>query len=434
MGAFLEKPKTEKVTGSGEGKGLKFGVSAMQGWRMEMEDAHVCNTEIKTPKRTLDGWAFFGVFDGHAGAKVSQYCAEHLLNCIVEHFETDKEDNSLPPLETTKEGIIQGFLGTDKKLREEPQWSSGEDRSGTTAITVMITPTHIIWGNCGDSRGLLCRSGKLHYATEDHKPYNATEKDRIERAGGTVMMQRVNGSLAVSRALGDFDYKRCTDLKPNEQLVSPEPDISVNERDGNDEFLFLACDGIFDVMTNEEVIAYISRQLTLTDNLAEICSNLLDLCLHKNSRDNMSAILVTFPSAPKVSQEAIDSDKKLQEEARVEIEKKIQEYVENAKDSLDVDEPYVMQQLINSLPAEYEVASKRPWISEQLQELRKKKFNDDLDNIPDVSGSNPLYEQQERNLDQPTAMMSSDTQDTSSSTEEQSDKGESSKEGPGLRV
>lgn len=283
MGAFLEKPKTEKVTDAGEGKGLKYGVSAMQGWRMEMEDAHVCNTNVKAPKRTLDGWAFFGVFDGHAGAKVSQYCAEHLLNCIVEHFETDKEDNSLPPLETTKEGIIKGFLGTDKKLREEPQWSSGEDRSGTTAITVMITPTHIIWGNCGDSRGLLCRSGKLHYATEDHKPYNATEKDRIERAGGTVMMQRVNGSLAVSRALGDFDYKRCSDLKPNEQLVSPEPDISVNERDENDEFLFLACDGIFDVMTNEEVITYISRQLTLTNNLAEICSNLLDLCLHKVS-------------------------------------------------------------------------------------------------------------------------------------------------------
>ena len=281
MGAFLEKPKTDKVTSHGEGKGLKYGVSAMQGWRMEMEDAHVCNTEIKGSKISLEGWAFFGVFDGHAGAKVSQYCAENLLNCIVEHFEDKKEDDSVVTLDITKEGIVEGFLTTDKKLKEEPQWSSGEDRSGTTAITVMITPTHIIWGNCGDSRGLLCRSGKLEHATKDHKPYNASEKDRIERAGGTVMMQRVNGSLAVSRALGDFDYKRCTDLKPNEQLVSPEPDIEVNERKDTDEFLFLACDGIFDVMSNEEVIEYISRQLTLTSDLAEICSSLLDLCLHK---------------------------------------------------------------------------------------------------------------------------------------------------------
>lgn len=285
MGAFLEKPKTDKVTSSGEGKGLKYGVSAMQGWRMEMEDAHVCMTEIKGSKISLEGWAFFGVFDGHAGAKVSQYCAENLLNCIVKHFEEikeeKKEEDNVVSLDITKEGIVGGFLATDKKLKEEPQWSSGEDRSGTTAITVMITPTHIVWGNCGDSRGLLCRSGKLEHATKDHKPYNASEKDRIERAGGTVMMQRVNGSLAVSRALGDFDYKRCTDLKPSEQLVSPEPDIEVNERQDTDEFLFLACDGIFDVMSNEEVIDYISRQLTLTSNLDEICSSLLDLCLHK---------------------------------------------------------------------------------------------------------------------------------------------------------
>ena len=280
MGAFLEKPKTEKVTSSGECKGLRYGVSAMQGWRMEMEDAHVCNTDVKTLKRTLDGWAFFGVFDGHAGSKVSQYCAENLLNCIVECFESEKEEDTVS-LEKAKEGIVQGFLSTDKKLKEEPQWSSGEDRSGTTAITVMLTPSHIIWGNCGDSRGLLCRNGKLCYATEDHKPYNASEKDRIEKAGGTVMMQRVNGSLAVSRALGDFDYKRCTDLKPNEQLVSPEPDISVNDREDTDEFLFLACDGIFDVMSNEDVITYISRQLTLSSDLAQICSDLLDLCLHK---------------------------------------------------------------------------------------------------------------------------------------------------------
>lgn len=285
MGAFLEKPKTEKTTSSGECKGLRYGVSAMQGWRMEMEDAHVCNTDIKTPKLSLDGWAFFGVFDGHAGAKVSQYCAENLLTCITEQFEkesTDKEESTVS-LERAKEGIVQGFLALDKKLKEEPQWSSGEDRSGTTAITVMVSPTHIIWGNCGDSRGLLCRDGKLCHATQDHKPYNTTEKDRIERAGGTVMMQRVNGSLAVSRALGDFDYKRCTDLKPNEQLVSPEPDIEVKDRDATDEFLFLACDGIFDVMSNEEVILYISRQLTLTNDLATICSNLLDLCLHKVS-------------------------------------------------------------------------------------------------------------------------------------------------------
>jgi len=286
MGAFLDKPKTDKVTDKGEGNnGLRYGVSAMQGWRMEMEDAHVCNTNFGKAD-SLKDWAFFGVFDGHAGAKVSQYCAENLLDSIREEIDKDKEKDKADSktkneLEYAKIGITQGFLSLDKKLRELPQWSSGEDRSGTTAITVMVTPSHIIWGNCGDSRGLLCRGGNLAFATEDHKPYNTSEKDRIEKAGGTVMMQRVNGSLAVSRALGDFDYKRSADLKPEEQLVSPEPDISVNEREDKDEFLFLACDGIFDVMTNDEVIKYIQRQLTLTADLSLICSNLLDLCLNK---------------------------------------------------------------------------------------------------------------------------------------------------------
>lgn len=277
MGAFLDKPKTDKTTQCGESSGLRYGVSAMQGWRMEMEDAHVCETDIKST-----GCAFFGVFDGHAGSKVSQYCAEHLLSCISESYGEGSE--LFGELDKTKAAIVKGFLELDKKLREDPQWSTGEDRSGTTAITVMVTPKHIIWGNCGDSRGLLCRSGKLHHATEDHKPYNASEKDRIEKAGGTVMMQRVNGSLAVSRALGDFDYKRCAELKPEEQLVSPEPDLTVDDRDdAADEFLFLACDGIFDVMSNEEVVLYISRQLTLTNDLDNICSNLLDLCLNKVS-------------------------------------------------------------------------------------------------------------------------------------------------------
>jgi len=296
MGAFLDKPKTDKVTDKGEGNnGLRYGVSAMQGWRMEMEDAHVCNTDFAKSDDALKNWAFFGVFDGHAGAKVSQHSANHLLESICEEITKDKEKDKTDSktktdVEYAKVGITQGFFSLDKKLRELPEWSSGEDRSGTTAITVMVTPHHIIWGNCGDSRGLLCRAGKLLFATEDHKPYNTNEKERIEKAGGTVMMQRVNGSLAVSRALGDFDYKRSADLEPKEQLVSPEPDISVNDREDTDEFLFLACDGIFDVMSNEEVIAYIQRQLTLTDDLAQICSNLLDLCLNKVKYITFSAL------------------------------------------------------------------------------------------------------------------------------------------------
>ena len=277
MGAFLEKPKTEKVTDEGEGWSIQYGVSAMQGWRMEMEDAHACCTDFK-----LKNWSFFGVFDGHAGPKVSQYCAKHMLNCILEYLPTNEKQCTC---DDVKDAIRKGFLKLDEKLKEQPQWAKGEDHSGTTAIVVMISPTHIVWGNCGDSRGLLCRNGLLNFATVDHKPYNVEEKYRIEKAGGTVMMQRVNGSLAVSRALGDFDYKRSSELKPTEQLVSPEPEVTSIERvQDEDEFLILACDGIYDVMSNDDVIKYVRHKLELEESLPKVCSDLIDNCLNKVCR------------------------------------------------------------------------------------------------------------------------------------------------------
>ena len=279
MGAFLEKPKTEKTSSSGEGYGIRYAVSAMQGWRMEMEDAHVCTTEFK-----LKNWSFFGVFDGHAGAKVSMHCAENLLSSILECLESEKNDENIEEysVEKVKEAVHKGFLHMDEKIHKDPIWANGDDHSGTTAIVVMISPTHIIWANCGDSRGIMCKANGLAFATTDHKPYVVSEKNRIEKAGGTVMMQRVNGSLAVSRALGDFDYKRNPSLDPTDQLVSPEPDMTVLERDNTqDEFLLLACDGVYDVMANEEVLSYVRHRLELTSDLSQICNDLIDTCLHK---------------------------------------------------------------------------------------------------------------------------------------------------------
>ena len=277
MGAFLEKPKTEKTSRHGEGYGLKYGASAMQGWRMEMEDADVCKPEFE-----LKNWSFFGVFDGHAGAKVSQYCSSHLLECIMQWLKREKGEKKEYSVEEMKDAMHGGFLQMDEKLKKEPLWANGEDHSGTTAIVVMISPTHIIWANCGDSRSIFCSDNGLKFATVDHKPSTDSEKTRIEKAGGTVMMQRVNGTLAVSRALGDFDYKRDSRLKPVEQLVSPEPDMVVLERDQDkDEFLVLACDGIYDVMSNDDVLNYVRHRLELTCDLESICNDLIDTCLHK---------------------------------------------------------------------------------------------------------------------------------------------------------
>lgn len=271
MGAFLDTPKTEKYNEHGSGNGLRFGVASMQGWRLEMEDAHKAITGLNGG---LTDWSYFAVFDGHAGALVSAHSSEHLLECIM-HTEEFKAENVI-------KGIHSGFLRLDDEMRELPEMSSGNDKSGSTAVCAFISPRNVYIANCGDSRAVLCSSRVPIFSTRDHKPGLPAEKERIQKAGGSVMIQRVNGSLAVSRALGDYEYKNVEGRGPCEQLVSPEPEIFVLDRqEENDEFLVLACDGIWDVMTNEDLCDFIYSRLLLTDDLEAVTNQVIDTCLYK---------------------------------------------------------------------------------------------------------------------------------------------------------
>jgi len=286
MGSFLDKPKTEKHTEKGSGNGLRFGVSSMQGWRIEMEDAHCAVVGLND----LSDWSFFAVFDGHAGQGVSAHCAEHLLDSIIQSndFKSSASlcngHSNLDNIERIKNGIREGFLKLDEKMKKLPEVTSGSDTSGSTAVCAIISPSHFFFANCGDSRAVLSRGGQEYFSTKDHKPSDPDEKKRIQKAGGSVMIQRVNGSLAVSRALGDFDYKQLIGVGPCEQLVSPEPEITVQERDNDrDEFLILACDGVWDVMNNVDLCNYVRYQLTISSDLEAIASSIIDTCLYKVS-------------------------------------------------------------------------------------------------------------------------------------------------------
>jgi len=128
----------------------------------------------------------------------------------------------------------------------------------------------------------------------DHKPTNEEERKRIEEAGGSVQMSRVDGQLALSRAFGDRMLKTLH-LPPEKRKVTSKPEI-ITEEAGKDDFLFLACDGIYegDVFSRESVIKYIADQLEQTNDLAIICANVLDECLKRGSRDNMSAMIIQF--------------------------------------------------------------------------------------------------------------------------------------------
>lgn len=270
MGSFLDKPNTDKCNEQGEGNELQYGVGSMQGWRCEMEDAHYAKTGLEND---FTDWSYFAVFDGHAGVKVSTHCAKHLLDSIV-NTEDFQQKNFI-------DGIRSGFLNLDENMRHIPDITNGPDKSGTTAVCAFISPDNIFIANCGDSRAILCRNGVPIFSTQDHKPILPGEKERIINAGGSVMIQRVNGSLAVSRALGDYEYKNVKDKGQCEQLVSPEPEIFSLDRDASDEFLVLACDGIWDVMTNEDVCSYVQSRLKVTSDLQKITNSVIDTCFYK---------------------------------------------------------------------------------------------------------------------------------------------------------
>ncbi|KAJ8561659.1 hypothetical protein ON010_g8019 [Phytophthora cinnamomi] len=229
------------------------------------------------------------------------------------------------------------FMELDASIRKTFDENFGSDQSGCTAIAALVTPSHIIVANSGDSRSVMAKDGRTVEMSYDHKPINvrrrgtvAGERRRIENAGGLVRSNRVNGDLAVSRALGDFSYKANTKLPAEQQQVSAEPDIEVQNIDGTEEFLILACDGIWDVMSNDELCAYIRQLMNNGESdLKLIAEEILDNCLRAGrhvgfylasyvlcfavlmdtncrtcrcyflyrSRDNMSVVIVKFPGA-----------------------------------------------------------------------------------------------------------------------------------------
>ncbi|XP_036207275.1 protein phosphatase 1A-like [Myotis myotis] len=203
----------------------------MRGWRVEMEDAP---TAVIGLPSGLETWSFFALYDGHAGSQVAKYCCEHLLDHITNNQDF-KGSTGAPSVENVKNGIRTGFLEIDEHMRAMSEKKHGTNRNGSTAVGVFISPHQTYFTNCGDSSGFLCRNRKIHFFIQYHKSSNPLGKEQIQSAGGSVMTQRVNGSLAVSRALRDFDYKCVRGKGRTEQLVSPEPEVHDTERSEEDD-------------------------------------------------------------------------------------------------------------------------------------------------------------------------------------------------------
>lgn len=303
----LSNTAKQKHTHHGSAHGLSWGLSAMQGYRPTMEDDHTVDQSIAVMPKT----SFFAVYDGHAGATVSKLAGTHILPSILSSWDQAGSD---PTGEKIAGAMYNGILDFDANIRASyPRLQSLRDHSGSTLISTFVTETEIIFANVGDSRAVLSRNDAVAFATEDHKPQSRIESTRVLAAGGYVMMGRVCGNLAVSRALGDFVYKDRADLQPHEQKMSAAADLTVVQRDSEDQVLIVACDGIWDVMTNEQAVSFVLRCARSGNSPAEIAEKLIDLCLKRGSTDNMSAIIILFDNCilkRKTSRKASRADRK----------------------------------------------------------------------------------------------------------------------------
>ncbi|KAG0001350.1 Protein phosphatase 2C 2 [Entomortierella chlamydospora] len=297
MGQLLSAPITEKHSSSGHNDRFAFGASAMQGWRATMEDAHTTLLDVQD----APGTAFFAVYDGHGGGKVARYCGERLHKNIFADAVFSASD--------FRGAINNGFLETDRALRDEPEHEG--DSSGCTAITATITHENILYvvgihllplkdGNVGDSRAVLCRDGVATALSFDHKPADIEESTRILFAGGSVESGRVNGLLAVSRALGDFKLKMGDTSQPGDQIVIAIPDIMEHKLTDDDEFLVLACDGIWEGMSSKQVVSFIRQKIAEKIPLNIVCEMIMDHCLAADGKltsigcDNMTMVIVAL--------------------------------------------------------------------------------------------------------------------------------------------
>eukprot|EP01061_Rhynchopus_euleeides_P024748 TRINITY_DN3989_c0_g1_i1.p2 TRINITY_DN3989_c0_g1~~TRINITY_DN3989_c0_g1_i1.p2 ORF type:complete len:390 (+),score=197.82 TRINITY_DN3989_c0_g1_i1:55-1224(+) len=286
---FLETPSTAKTVEEKTSDDLMVSSVGMQGWRRSMEDAHLA----QLPE---DEVAVYGVFDGHSGADVSAYAAEHLMEVLKAQDAWKERD--------FEKALSAGFMQLDADMREKNM------TSGSTATVVLVDhqKNKIFCANAGDSRAIMSVAGKTVDLSEDHKPNVETEKARIEKAGSTVDdasgIPRVNSMLAVSRGFGDFSFKKAEGVSAEEQAITAFPEIKSFDLTDEVQYIVVACDGIWDCLTSQEVIQKMQGPVAgagRVDHVTEATKNLFDSIIPARAQalgtDNMSMVTIRFNKA-----------------------------------------------------------------------------------------------------------------------------------------
>lgn len=277
MGIYLSSPDTKKFSFDGSNAKLKYGASAMQGWRLNMEDAHISDGDFGPDM------ALFAVFDGHGGPEVAKYCERHFGATLKANpnFEKARYEQALKEVFLKMDEMLLTPEGQAELRTLKPDGEPTESCAGCTANVLLMVGNTLYCANAGDSRSILYTQKKVVHLSEDHKPENDIERNRINQAGGFIIEGRVNGNLNLSRAIGDLEYKKNPGLKPTEQLISAEPDVVTRQMSGEDEFIVMGCDGVWEILTGMEICLIVEQRLKDDPNVrvSQIMEEVLDRSL-----------------------------------------------------------------------------------------------------------------------------------------------------------
>ncbi|XP_070334652.1 protein phosphatase 1E [Odocoileus virginianus] len=269
-------------------------IHAIKNMRRKMEDKHVCIPDFNMLFNLEDQeeQAYFAVFDGHGGVDAAIYASIHLHVNLVrqEMFPHDPA-----------EALCRAFRVTDERFVQKAARESL--RCGTTGVVTFIRGNmlHVAW--VGDSQVMLVRKGQAVELMKPHKPDREDEKQRIEALGGCVVWfgaWRVNGSLSVSRAIGDAEHK---------PYICGDADSASTLLDGTEDYLILACDGFYDTVNPDEAVKVVSDHLKENNgDSSMVAHKLVASARDAGSSDNITVIVVFLRDMNKAVNVSEDSD------------------------------------------------------------------------------------------------------------------------------
>ncbi|MCD9645181.1 hypothetical protein HAX54_033903 [Datura stramonium] len=200
---------------------------------------HGMEDYLVAENRKMDGHnlGLYAIFDGHSGCKVAEYLQSHIFDNILSEPEFWRKPATAfkKAYRETNDDILENVVGS---------------RGGSTAVTaILIDQKYLVVANVGDSRAVLIRGGKVKQITVDHEPEKEEEKDAVESKGGFVIkmrggVPRVDGQLSMTRVFGDAKVK---------DHITVEPNVTIEKIDKDTDSIILASDGLWKVMSNEEV-------------------------------------------------------------------------------------------------------------------------------------------------------------------------------------